>query len=188
MSRTRLRRITLAIVVATVSGSVAWAADGNEDLDALTVGSRVRLAAPAALAGRVQGLVLTMDDDALLVGTDHGPPVRVPREAITRLEVSTGRRGRALKGAAIGGAIGGVVFAGIPREEYCVDYVGRGETCPSRAEMVGTGVVGGALWGLLIGHLVKTDRWSSVPLSGTRVSVAPARARGGWGLSLSVGW
>jgi hypothetical protein len=192
MSRPRLRSTSSSCLVvltaALLAPNGARAQERIEGVGPLAVGSRVRLQAPSAVAGRIQGLVLGVDGEALLVGSDHARPVRIPHEAITRLEVSTGRREQALKGMAIGGAVGGAVFAGIPRDEYCADYVDPLESCPSRAEMVGTGVVGGALWGLLIGHFVKTDRWSSVPVPGPRVTMAPARLRGGWGVALSVGW
>lgn len=172
-------------LLAAGAGS-ARADERSDDQGPIVVGSRVRLRAPSILEGRIEGLVLDADDHALLVGTDHGLPLRVPRDEVARLEVSTGRRGRALQGAAIGGAIGAAGFAVIPRDEYCVDYAPG--TCPGRAEMVGIGVVGGALWGLLIGHFAKADRWCQVPLERVQVSLAPARARGTWGMALSVGW
>lgn len=166
----------------------ARADERSDDQGPIVVGSRVRLRAPSILEGRIEGLVLDADDHALLVGTDHGPPLRVPRDAVARLEVSTGRRGHALQGMAIGGAAAGVMFALLDEEEYCAEYVDPSETCPGRAEMVGMGVVGGAAWGLLIGHLVKGHRWSQVPLERVQVSLAPARTRGTWGMALSVGW
>jgi len=192
MSRPRLRSTSSTCVAVLCAALLSPArATADERIDGrgpVAIGSRVRLLAPSAIGGQVQGLVLDLDDESLLIGSDHGRPVRVPHDAITRLEVSTGRRGRALKGAAIGAAIGGAAFAVMPHDEYCADYVDPFESCPDRAEMVGTGVLGGALWGALIGHFAKTDRWNSVPLSGARVQVAPTRGRGAWGLALSVGW
>ncbi len=190
MTRPWLRR-TSALCVAALLAAVPGMAAGDERIDGVgpvVVGSRVRLQAPSILEGRIEGLVLDADDDVLLVGSDHGPPLRVPRDAVARLEVSTGRRGHALQGMAIGGAVAGVMFALLDEEEYCAEYVDPSDTCPGRAEMVGMGVVGGAAWGLLIGHLVKGDRWSQVPLERVQVRLAPARTRGTWGMALSVGW
>ena len=55
------------------------------------VGSRVRLMAPAAVEGRIEGLVMAMDEQSLMVSLDDGVPVRVSRQAITQLAVRTGR-------------------------------------------------------------------------------------------------
>lgn len=166
--------------------SEGWCDEPLTAGDPIIVGSRVRLLA-TSIQGSIQGMVVEMDDKSMVLSTDRHRPVRVSRQAITRLDVSTGRRGRALKGMAIGGAIGAGTFAVIPREEYCADY-DFGETCPTKAEMVGTGIVGGALWGALIGHFIKTDRWSPVPLEGAQVRLAPTRGRAGLGLALSVAW
>jgi hypothetical protein len=174
-------------VLAALPG-IARADEPIDGLAPLVVGSRVRLQAPSVVAGRVEGLVLAIDDDALVVGSDHAAAVRVPRDAVARLEVSTGRRGHALQGMAIGGAIGGAAFGVIDQQEYCAEYYDPLEKCPSRAEMVGIGVFGGAAWGLLIGHLTKGDRWSKVPAERLRIGLAPTRTRGSWGAKLSLGW
>jgi hypothetical protein len=122
-----------------------------------------------------------------LLSTGDQTPVRVPRQAITQLDVSTGRHGHALKGMIIGAASAAALFALIPRDQYCAD-LRPGEYCPTQAELAGLGAIGGAAWGALIGHLIKSDRWSSVPLEQVHVSLAPALGRGAVGLSLAVGW
>src|SRR5262245_47512580 len=190
MTRSWLRRTSVGCIAGLLAAAPGLAR-GDDRIDGVgpvVVGSRVRLQAPSVLEGRIEGLVLDADDHVLLVGSDHGPPLRIPRDAVARLEVSTGRRGHAVQGTLIGGAIGGLAFGVIDEDEYCVEYYDPTETCPNRAQMIGIGIIGGAAWGLLIGHLVKGDRWSKVPLERVQVSLAPARARGGLGLSLSVGW
>ena len=190
MTRPWLRwtsRCCITAVLAAFPG-FARADEPTSGLGPVVVGSRVRLQAPSVMEGYVEGLVLGVDDGALLIGSDHAPPVRVPHDAVARLEVSTGRRGHALQGMAIGGAVGGAVFGVINAEEYCAEYYATSTTCPSRAEMVGIGVFGGAAWGLLIGHLVKGDRWSKVPAERLRIGLAPTRTRGSWGAKVSLGW
>ena len=190
MTRPWLRwtsRCCIAAVLAALPG-IAQADEPIAGLGPLVVGSRVRLQAPSVMEGYVEGLVLGIDDDALLIGSDHAPPVRVPHDAVARLEVSAGRRGHALQGMAIGGAVGGAVFGVINAEEYCAEYHSTSPNCPSRAEMVGMGVIGGAAWGLLIGHLTKGDRWRGVPVERLRIGLAPTRTRGAWGAKVSLGW
>jgi hypothetical protein len=54
-----------------------------------------------------------MDEQSLLVSSDDHIPLRVSRQAITRLDVSTGRHRRVLKGMMIGGGIGALFGAGL---------------------------------------------------------------------------
>ncbi len=179
------RRIVAGLALLAAAATGRAEPQDAQAASPIVVGSRVRVQA-GSLRKAVDGTVVEMDDRILIVSQDRRP-VRVTRNDITRLEVSTGRRGQARKGLAIGAAIGAAAFAAIPREEYCADY-GPEDSCPSRAGMIGTGVLGGALWGVLIGHFVKTERWSPVALDRAQVRVAPSRARGGVGLAVSVAW
>ena len=97
-------------------------------LSPVVVGSRVRIMAPTAV-NKIEGIVATMDDASLLVSTDDRVPVRVPRQAITRLEVSTGRHRRTLKGLIIGVGIGAGLGAGLGAVNFspgCLD------SCPDQ--------------------------------------------------------
>lgn len=184
MKRSRRTTPVVLACVGLLASSVARAED-PASVDPIVVGSKVRLRT-TTVQRALRGTVVDMDERSLVVSDRHRP-VRVSREDITRLEVSTGRRGQAIKGMAIGAAIGGGTFAVISRDEYCADY-DPGEECPSRAEMVATGLLGGALWGALIGHFLKTERWGAVTLDRAQVRVTPSRARGGVGLAVSVAW
>jgi hypothetical protein len=187
MTRPWIRRTGRCCIAALLT-ALPGIAQADEAAGPIVVGTRVRLQAPSVVAGPIEGLVFDIDDDALLVGSDHAPPIRVPRDAVARLEISTGRRGHALQGLAIGAAAGGLLFGVIGQEDYCVEYYDPSESCPGRAEMVGIGAFGGAVWGLLIGHLVKGDRWSKVPAERLQVGLAPTRTRGSWGAKLSLAW
>jgi hypothetical protein len=126
-----------------------------------------------------------MDESSLLVTTDDRVPLRVSRQAMTRLEISTGRRRKAVKGMIIGAGIGAVIF----QTSVSDNCDGAVNVCTeSHAAAAGLGLVAGAAWGAGIGALFKGDRWSAVPLDRANLSVAPIMGRGRLGLSLSVGW
>jgi hypothetical protein len=148
-------------------------------LSPVVVGSRVRIVAPTTVK-RIEGIVAAMDDASLLVSTDDHVPVRVQRQAITRLEVSTGRHRRTLKGLIIGVGIGAGLGAVTPRDFGCLG------SCPDqKLEVVGGLMLVGAFYGAGIGALIKRDRWREVPLDRLRVGLTQTRGRG-VGLSLSV--
>lgn len=162
------------------------AALGQEppDVSAVIVGSKVRIQAPTVAGGRLEGIVSQIDDQSLLVLQDNHP-WRVPRKAITRLEVSTGRHGRALKGLLIGAAIGIAAFQVTVSDTNCQNAMTVCST--SRGQAVAFGLLGGGAWGAGIGALIKSDRWSRVPLDHVHVSLAPAGGRG-VRVSASIAW
>jgi len=143
---------------------------------AMLVGSRIRLAAPTILQGRVKGRLVAEDQSTLTVEIDDRVPVRVPREAITSLDISTARQRQWRKGALIGVAVGAATIAALADDgPYCNPDSGF---CMSRGEGAAAGAVVGALYGAGIGALIKSDRWS--PLSGdhVRASLSAAPGRG----------
>ncbi len=143
----------------------------------ITVGSKVRLRAPTVVKGRIEGTVSKLGEEFLVVvRPDHGPQT-ISRQAITRLEVSTGRRRQALKGMRNGAVIGGVWMA-----TACGLYA----DCDGWASPIAGGALAGALVGVGIGALMKSDRWQSVPLDRVRVTLTPAPR--GVGLVVSIGF
>lgn len=185
MTRTWSWAVAAALVVGLVPAT-AGAQEGTGEESPVLVGSKVRLRAGSLPQG-IQGTIVEMDDRTLIVSQDQRA-VRVSRADITRLEISNGRRRQARKGALIGAIAGAGTFAALSRETYCAEYYDDGEACPGRAEMVATGVLGGAAWGALIGHFVKTERWTLVSEPGAQVRLAPSFSKGGLGLKLSVAW
>ena len=81
----------------------------DQSTSPVTVGTRVRILAPAAVNGRIEGMILEMDEKSLLLMSEE-QRLRVPRESITQLEVSTGKRRRALKGLIVGAGLGALVY------------------------------------------------------------------------------
>jgi hypothetical protein len=175
--------LTLAIVSTFLVASEARAAE-EPGASPVTVGTKVRILAPTVVAGRVEGTVAEMDAKSLLISVDNGTPVRVSRQAITQLEVSTGRHRKALKGMIIGAGIGAVVFQ-LNVSNNCQNSIGSCTT--SHAAAAGVGALAGGAWGAGIGALFSGDRWSAVPLERVRVSLAPTPGRG-VALALSVGF
>lgn len=151
-------------------------AQQSTPLDPITAGSRVRFQAPSVIRGTILGTVMSVDRESLLVSTDDQRPFRVSRQAISRLEVSTGKSRQALKGMLVGAGIGAVVLGAL-------GGVGTAGSSHGEAAVLGVGV--GAAYGVGFGALLKRDRWSSVPLESVRIGLAPTRGKG-LGLALSM--
>jgi hypothetical protein len=177
-----------AVVTAMVLSSVeSWSQEQPPSVSVVTVGSKIRLLAPSFLDGRLQGLVTGMDEKVLLVSADGRPPTKVPRQAIDRLEVSTGHHRQVVKGMFIGAGLGaaviGPVYHASANQSQCDNALVPCTTSVAAAEAIG--IVAGAAWGAGIGALFTADRWREVPLGDVRVSLAPARGRGfTWALSV----
>lgn len=150
----------------------------------VSVGSRIRIQAPASIQGRVEGTVMAMDETSLLVSTNDQRPLTVRRQDIASLEVSAGRQRSVIQGTVIG-AIAGILLLQTSVRDQCAGNDTACYTDRSRATV--DGLVGGAVWGAGIGALIKRDRWMAVPVESVRVSVTPSRGRG-VRLSLSVAW
>jgi hypothetical protein len=128
-----------------------------------SVGSRVRVYAPAEMPDTVIGDLLDYADRALTVRCIRGDTLILPYGSITSLEVRR-TRSHAVRGAVTGllmgatvGALGGAVGPGCgahdckPTDERMV----RG--------MVSIGLVGGAV-GLFVGVASSGETWESIPL------------------------
>jgi len=154
-----------------------------ENSPQLTPGSRVRVKVSAEQEQLV-GKLLTLDDKNLSLRVeDEMEPRILPREQITGLAVSTGRRSRG-RGALIGGGIGAAVGAaiGIATAD---ESSGFGPSWSSgEGALVGAVLIGsiGALIGLAI---PPGERWKDMPLNGVRLTLRPVPGRGA-GVFLSV--
>ena len=169
--------IGLALVPLVLSGTASAQEGGNGA--AILVDSRVRVLAPGVAAGRMKGRVTAADERTITVAVDDAMSVRIPRQAISQLEVSTGRKRPWLKGLVVGAVAGAAFWYSTYQETDCAAY----QVC-SRAQAVGQGALGGAGIGALIGVLRRVDDWHGIPLQGVRVGVAPARD--GAAVSVSV--
>jgi len=160
-------------------------ASAGGQLAELQPGARIRVRAPAVVAGRVEGTVITRTADSVTMTAPGGPTVHVPLAAMTAAEVSRGRSRRdgALKGLAWGTGIGAAMGL--------ISELG-GEECPddrcddgySTGEYLAAGVVSGAALGAGIGAIVGAERWERLQLP-TRLALSVGRKRATVALALA---
>lgn len=157
----------------------------------LQVGDRVRL---RTSTGRVTGQVFGLDETGLLIRRGGDPePVRIPLEAVERLEVARGKKGHAIQGTVVGFVPGALALGYVMAAFACKD---EPADCRGTEGWVSGAVLGGSVTagiGALIGLAIRTERWTPVAtdVQGRRPTVglgfAPAPG-GGLGLALSVGF
>jgi hypothetical protein len=181
----RSTSLLLALALASFTDAVA------QQLP-LQPGQRVRVTAPASQLDETSATVVAWGHDTIVVRRREDQLVRgrvvgdwvtsaVPISHITRLEVgqrrSNWKRG-VIWGAALGGGMGVVLMSAADEESSWFGCSGAG--------CVASGVFGGALWGLAIGALIKTDTWEEVPIDRLQVAVLPTR--GGLGIGVRIGF
>ena len=133
-------------------------------------GARVRIEAPGVVAGKLEGTVLSRDNDMVRIGSPSVAPVEIPMNRITSFEISRGKSrwagvGRgAVIGVPIGLALGLIASTG-DEESRIVWNAGERDTL-SRGEVVAFTTVVSAFWGGVIGAFVPKEKWE-------RFDVAP---------------
>lgn len=152
-------------------------------------GDRVRVTArnidPDPLVGT---LVALGADTCVLEVKSRAEPLALPLASVTKLEVSRERRSKAGIGATvgfIGGALAGAVIAIASLDEECgvlSPDCDLNEDLESIAPAAVLGGLAGIGVGVLVGSVLKVDRWEEVPLDRLRVSIMPQRH----GLSVGV--
>jgi hypothetical protein len=170
--------------------ALASAGDAAAQRPAVEPGQRVRITAPLVGLQEVTATVFSVGGGALVVTGDS--TVRVRLEDVTRLEVSRGRKSNCASGLGWGflaGATTGVVIGLASGSERQGSLFGGGcwMLCSAGAKaMVAGAALGtaGAVVGLVVGAIVRSEKWKRVPLDGVRVSIVPRR--GGLGLGASV--
>jgi len=149
------------------------------------VGDRIRI---RTLAGSffTTGRLLAADADTITLapeGRDAGQ-LSFARSEIARLDVFQGRKSYGVAGGLIGAS---ALFVGAlmvcSDDIFCNGADGSDDTAKNALAAAGAG----GLIGGLLGMLIRSDRWTSVPVDRVRVAIAPVRARG-VALSVSVGF
>ena len=187
----------LPLVVA-ILGVLAGPALAQEEPPALElpVGARVRVRT-AASGPWIRGVLASADAGSVSLVPEEAPPLgdnrlRLPTEAVTRLEVRTARKRQWLPGLLVGAALGlamGATAAVDPTQcgTNDVAFCSRGE-----AMAVAGGTLGAI--GALVGSAIKTDVWTPValdalgapagrgPATGLQLQAVP----GGVGVAMSV--
>jgi hypothetical protein len=120
------------------------------------LGDRVRVMASKAGYRRLTGQVIATTPDVLQLRLDGGKTeVAVQRAQIDELLLSLASRRNTMRGAAIGGLVGGAgAFLYGPRKKTSVDDPGTRSPINTI-----TGIVGGAAIGALFGYYTRSDQW-----------------------------
>jgi hypothetical protein len=188
-----------AVLVLALPLGLAAAQEAASPAPPLVSGARVRVHAHRIFIGTLVTLdtaTLVLQDDALL------DTLRVPVGSIGRLEVSTGQRSGAGRGAEIGliaGASAGAIIglAVIITESIAMSSPVLWEGCPRdaivcfgpEAIFLSAAVLGaaGAGLGALIGALSPIDRWEQVPVRPVEIGIVPLEAHR-LGVGVSIGF
>jgi hypothetical protein len=129
----------------------------------LVPGARVRVHQGSE---SLTGLLVSLDSAGLVIATDKSDTVTAPRTSITAVEVSTGTKSRAGKGALIGlgvGAAAGVIVGLAASSSDNGDFLDYGAGTWAAA-MGLTGAAIGAGLGALIGSGQQSDKWQPAVL------------------------
>ena len=151
----------------------------GQEVPHVSLGDRVRLSAPAIAAGPIVGTVISRGEDTLtLAVVGRETPLGVPLGGVQSLDISHGQHSHALAGLGIGvgfGLILGAIDGANSQDSYL---------CSDSGTCAALGAVSWGLTGLLIGALVRSERWERVPLS--RISVRSATGDRGIALGVAV--
>ena len=173
------RPLAALAVLAMLSGTERARAD---EIAPVAAGTRVRLTTAGATGfmGTAQGTLIRLAPGTLgVVDEERGAIVAVPDANVIRVQTSPGRRRHARTGFLIGAAVGvgAVLLSTSDPEADCGLEVHQPCTSGLRA---GWAAFGGALYGgigALIGHFVRTETWTDVPVG--RIHLAVGLERGG---------
>lgn len=180
--------ITASILLLPVTAAPTWAqesarageeeraegaGDEEEGLDARArarPGDRVRVTREAGTV--FVGDLGAVDADRLEVVTETGA-ITIPRDDVSRLEASRGHQRHPWLGMAVGGGAGLLWGLIVTSGDDINDPDHGGETALSAA-VAGSGAFVGALGGLAIGSLIRTERWVEAAPPGAGLSLGPA--------------
>jgi hypothetical protein len=156
------RRLVAACLAAgLISGTVLAQAAGS-------AAPRVRV---TSAGQRISGRLVAVDANDVTIRRDGRlDPIRIPLSSLTMAEVSRGRRSRGpawALGVAVGviAGVGSAILIGLSNRDRGI--------CAGCAQMMVVGPAVGVGSGLMTVHVLRSERWQSVPL----VSLASLVAR-----------
>lgn len=155
-----------AIIAILALASVSVAASAQSEL---RPGTRIRITAPGAVAGRLAGTLLAHSADSLTIGSPSLAPLTIAKARIAQLEVSRGssRAEGAKRGLLWAAPIGaGITALAAASARDC------GTCNPERtvtAEEAANLMISVMVWGAGIGALMGRERWErlDLPVRGT---------------------
>jgi len=151
----RLRPILLVSAVAALLPAQPLLAQRG-----LQLGATVRVSGLDVPGTMVEGLYAGMLGDTVLIGVRGGiEAVRIPRQAITHLQVKFGQRSGAMRASMIGmlaGTGAGVLGVALFRNQL------RATEAPG--VILGGGALGSVLGGAIGHYIFRADRWIETPL------------------------
>jgi len=176
MARERCGVVLIYALCALLFGT-ALASGQTPDSSTVSRGDRVRVTARPHSPERIEGTLVAQGEEMLTIVPrgDHAT-VQVPRAHVTKLEVARGKKSHWLAGALAGAAVGLVVGAAACSALQCQ---GPGSETQSVAMTTFLGTATGAL----VGTLIRTDHWVTVPHTALEARV---ESSSGQSLRLSV--
>lgn len=154
-----MRNIILAVAVVALMIPARAAA---QDVLWLRPGAKVKVTAPALGLEGQTGVIEELAGDSLILAAETKGQLqvhRIPMSGIAKLDVRTGRRSHWVTGAGIGALVGLV---------RGVQVAGSDHNPDDDPLEITVGAVTGALLGMGIGSLIKSDRWAEVPVDQLR--------------------
>jgi hypothetical protein len=150
-------------------------AQAQEPDPAPLLGQRVRVSTPNGPS--VTGKLVEQDGTKLVVSDQKGSLTAIPVADVSRIELSAGRKSKALLGAVIGAAVG--LGVGLwAATTWCSE-----SGCDNEVGGVLVLGVGGAGLGALVGAAVRTERWRQVPAGQPESRLPPGSS--GWRVSMT---
>ncbi len=163
-----------------------------EAQEQVSVGARVRITAPYLSKRPLVGTVVTAGADTLKVRLESNAiPLAIPLGSVTRLDVSSGKKRNAGKGALIGlfvgGVAGAVVWAAYGERELVSrrsdeEFLFFSSTSDWFSCTIGgcAAFLGGVglVVGNVLGGIIKTEKWKPVSLERMAIGITPQRHSG----------
>jgi hypothetical protein len=184
-ARFPVRAAATLLMLAALAASAPSGVAAQSAFGAVSIGDRIRIsAAPLGTSART-GQVVAASEDTLVVRTkENGRDITraIPRDQITRLDVSTGT-GRGYKSQLAG--FGFLVGAGVAKYIHRNDEVGPAFFEGAADDLTDLVLLGGlgAGVGAYLGRA--RESWRGVPLGAPRVSLSLPRSGRGVGMRAS---